>query len=145
MYIVETSGKPFPRDSLIESLTEMATSGSSNHRLSAVDSLAYISQTRDGEQMVTQSYCGEVHRRVDFAAQELTVGCFHLHVIDFRDPAPLQEALMRSTGNVGNAERKQCALLHLASGIFRNASGRSKRAPCRGRFLHWRMNFTVRN
>lgn len=40
---------------------------------------------------------------------------------------------MRGTGNVGNVERIQCVLLHLAAGILWNESGRPKRVPDRGR------------
>ena len=71
-------------------------------------------------------------RHGDFTAQELSIACFRFQVIDFGDSIPIQDALMRSTGNVGNVERNQCVLLHLAAGILWNESGRPKRAPDRG-------------
>ena len=40
---------------------------------------------------------------------------------------------MRRTGNAENVERNQCAMLHLAAGLFWNESGRKKPVPDRGR------------
>ena len=99
----------------------------------AVEGLTYLDQLKDGHQKETQSYRGKVLKHGDVTAQELPIACFHFQVIDFGDSIPIQDALMRSTGNVENVERDQCVLLHMAAGILWNESGRPKRVPDRGR------------
>ena len=135
MYFVGNADKPIAIDLLTDAVTELSTSGSTNHRLSALDALAYISHMKDAHHRDTQYYWGKVHRRGDFTARELTVACFQFQVIDFVDSIPLQEAPVRSTWNVEYAERERgiCVLLHLSVGMLWEESGRPKRATGRGR------------
>ena len=132
MYYADTSDNHFPNELLMVALTVLPTKGSSKKRLLALEALAYIAQSKDGHQKATQSYWGRVRRHGDFAAQEMTIDCFHFQVIDCGDSIPIQDALMRSAGNVDNVARNQCVLLRLAAGMCWSESGRPKRAPCRG-------------
>ena len=133
LYFVDSADKPSSIALLIKAVTELAMCGPSKHRLSALDALRQLLHAKSGHQMGPQSYWGEVRRLGDFAEQELTVDCFHFHVIDFGDPIPLQEALMRSTGNAENVERGHRAPLHLSAGMLWKEYGRSSRAPYRKR------------
>ena len=131
--LMDANPEPFSIDLLKKALVDLSQQGSSKQRLLAEEGLSYLDRTEDGHQAETQSYWGKVLRRGDFSAQELSIACFHFQVIDFGDSIPIQDALMRSTGNIENVERNQCVLLHLAAGILWNESGRPRRVPDRGR------------
>ena len=133
MWYVDVASEPFSIELLKRGLSDLSGQGSSKQRLLAEEGLVLLNSAIDGHQVVTQSYWGKVLRNGDFPSQELTVACFHFHVIDFGDSIPIQDALMRSTGNIENVERNQCVHLHLAAGILWNESGRPKRVPGRGR------------
>ena len=123
MFRMGKSGEPFSRESLVSALTSLSEMGSSKQRLPAAEALLVTGSRGGGFKRETQSYWGVVHRHGDFAAQELTVACFHFHVIDFGDSIPSTAALMRSTGSTVNVERGQCVLLRLAAGLFGSNQG----------------------
>ena len=108
MHYMDKSVQPFSLELLKQGLSDLSNQGSSKQRLLATEGLTALNSTCVGHQAATQSYWGKVLRRGDFPSQELTIACFHSQVIDFGDSIPIQDALMRSTGNVENIERNQC-------------------------------------
>ena len=123
MQYMVNSSLSFPTELLKAALTSLSVKGSSKQRLLAWEGLAYLDQVKGGHQKETQSYWWEVLRRGDFASQELSIACPHSHVIDLGESIPIQDALMRGTGNVENVGRNQCVILHLAAGMLWNESG----------------------
>ena len=133
VHFMDKSPEPLTLELLKRGLSDLSRQGSSKQRFLAEEGLKSMDSARVGHQSTTQSYWGKVLRHGDFSPRELTIACFHFAVIDFGDSIPIQDALTRSTGDVENVERAQCVLLHLAAGILRNESGRSKRVTDRGR------------
>ena len=111
MYYADRSGKNRLNDLFADALAELSKKESPMKPLLALEDHEFPLQVMDGHQRVTQSYWGEVHRRVYFAARELTIARFHFQVIDFSDSMPLQEALMRISqwGYWGCLEESMCA------------------------------------
>ena len=143
MHFMDNSPLSFSMDLLKDSLTVLPTKGSSKQskqRLLAGEGLTYLDQVKDGHQKETHSYWGGILKRGDFTAQEMSIACFHFQVIDFGDSIPIQDSLMRSTGNGENVERNQCVLLHLAAGIMWNESGRANEYRAEVECSHWRKN-----
>lgn len=132
MHYMDSSPSPFSSELLKEASTSLSEKGSSKKRLLAGEGRAYIDQSKDGHQEGAKSYSGNLLIRGDFDAQELSIARFQFQVIDFGDTMPIQDAMIRSTGNFENVGRNQCVLLHLASGMLWDESGRHKRAPGRG-------------
>ena len=110
---VDSPAQPFSITLLMGALKAQSQSGSSKQQILSLEALEVYTRRKDGHRRVTQSYWGNVIRRGDFTAQEITVARFHFQVIDFGDPIALQDSPMRSTGNVENVARNQCVLLHL--------------------------------
>ena len=89
MYYCGNSVKPFSTESLIAEVTVLSTKESEKQRLLPLEALEYLTQAKDGEQRVCQSYRGKAHRRGDSAARELTIDCYHFQFIDLGDSIPL--------------------------------------------------------
>ena len=86
------------------------------------------------------SHIGRRSATCGFRLARAPMSCFHFQVLDFGDPIPLREAMMRSTGNTENVERNQCVLLRISAIMFWNDSGMSKRVPDRGECLRYLEN-----